>query len=173
MSLICRFSQGQSEALVGTFKKRLFKVRFSEQVIAWMPKVVSGEHLNTRNLIGFNLHLSSRYSHVKLVTLVDRNMDVQYQIKHNRPFPSFSGLCIKTRVSAHPLIWNWFFILMQIKLISTRKVVRLIASFGKWGFLDLGSGLFLYALDFKHPLTRLSEGRTNERFCHNPNFLDP
>ena len=35
------------------------------------------------------------------------------------------GLCIKTRSSAQPLIWKWFFILMQIKLIFTRKVVDL------------------------------------------------
>ena len=48
------------------------------------------------------------------------------------------GLCIKTRVSAQPLIWKWFFILMQIKLIFTRKVVHL-ASLWKWGFLELGT----------------------------------
>ena len=38
------------------------------------------------------------------------------------------GLCFKTRVGAQPLIWKSFFILMQIKLIFTRKVVHL-ASF--------------------------------------------
>ena len=38
------------------------------------------------------------------------------------------GLCFKTRVGAQPLIWKSFFILMQIKLIVTRKVVHL-ASF--------------------------------------------
>ena len=43
------------------------------------------------------------------------------------------GLCFKTRVGAQPLIWKSFFILMQIKLIFTRKVVHL-ASFWKWGF---------------------------------------
>ena len=50
------------------------------------------------------------------------------------------GLCFKTRVGAQPLIWKWFFILMQIKLIFTKKVVHL-ASFWNWGFLELGSGL--------------------------------
>ena len=35
------------------------------------------------------------------------------------------GLCIKTRLGAQPLIWKWYFILMQIKLISTRKVEHL------------------------------------------------
>ena len=45
------------------------------------------------------------------------------------------GLCFKTRV-----IWKSFFILMQIKLIFTRKVVHL-ASFWKWRVLELGSGL--------------------------------
>ena len=34
---------------------------------------------------------------------------------------------------------KWFFILLQIKLISTRKVD--LALFWKWGFLELGSGL--------------------------------
>ena len=53
------------------------------------------------------------------------------------------GLCIKTRLSAQPLIWKWFFILMQIKFIFTREVV-LLASFWKWGFLEFGSGLLLY-----------------------------
>ena len=39
----------------------------------------------------------------------------------------------KRGLRAQPLIWKWFFIVRQIKLISTRKVVRL-ASFWKWGF---------------------------------------
>ena len=38
------------------------------------------------------------------------------------------GLCFKTRVGAQPLIWKSLFILMQIKLLFTRKVVHL-ASF--------------------------------------------
>ena len=50
------------------------------------------------------------------------------------------GLCIKTRLSAQPLIWKWFFILMQVKLIFTRKFEQL-ASFWKWEFWGLGSGL--------------------------------
>ena len=52
------------------------------------------------------------------------------------------GLGFKTRVGAQPLIGKSFFILMQIKLIFSRKVVYL-ASFWKWGFLELGSGLFV------------------------------
>ena len=56
------------------------------------------------------------------------------------PVPSPPGLCIKTRLSAQPLIWKWFFILMQIKLIFTRKIVDL-ASFWKGGFLELRSDL--------------------------------
>ena len=51
-----------------------------------------------------------------------------------------SGLCFKTRVRGWPLIRKSFFILMQIKLIFTRKVVHL-ASFWKWRFLERGSGL--------------------------------
>ena len=63
--------------------------------------------------------------------------------KIERPLVHFrvpSCLCIKTRLSAQPLIWKWFFILMQIKLTSARKVVH-FASFWKWGFLELRSGL--------------------------------
>ena len=51
-----------------------------------------------------------------------------------------AGLCIKTRLSAQPFIWKWIFILMQIKLIYTRKIVHM-ASFWKRGLLQLGSGL--------------------------------
>ena len=40
------------------------------------------------------------------------------------------GLCFKTRVGVKPLIWKSFFILMQIKLVFTRKVVHQ-ASFWK------------------------------------------
>ena len=56
------------------------------------------------------------------------------------PVPSSPGPLYQNEVDAQPLIWKWFFILMQIKLIFTRKVVHL-ASFWKWGFLELGSGL--------------------------------
>ena len=41
------------------------------------------------------------------------------EIGHCRVPPS---LCIKTKLSAQPLIWKWFFILMQLKLIFTRKL---------------------------------------------------
>ena len=44
-----------------------------------------------------------------------------------------SSLCFKARLSAEPLIWKWFSILMQIKLIFTIKVLHL-ASFWKWVF---------------------------------------
>ena len=67
-----------------------------------------------------------------------RDVTCKPAIGHFRVPP---GLCIKTRLSAQPLIWKSFFILRQIKLILTRKVVYL-ASFWKWGFLELGSGLF-------------------------------
>ena len=48
-------------------------------------------------------------------------------------------------------MWKSFFILMQIKLIFTRKVVHL-ASFWKWRFLELGSGLFKkdYLIEMKN-----------------------
>ena len=62
------------------------------------------------------------------------------------------GLCIKTRLIAQLLIWNWFFIFKQIKLIFTTKVVHL-ASFWKWGSLELGNDL---SRDFHSLLTSLS-----------------
>ena len=55
-----------------------------------------------------------------------------FPIRHFRVPP---GLSIKTRLSAQPLIWKWFFILMQVKLNSTRKVVHL-ASFWKGAILS-------------------------------------
>ena len=63
------------------------------------------------------------------------------------------GLCIETRLSAQPLIWKWFFILMQIKLIFTRKVV-LSVSLWKLGFLELGSGLlkrWIHSVPYSRP----------------------
>ena len=69
------------------------------------------------------------------------------------------SLCIKTRLNAQPLIWKWFFILMQITLIFTRKFVHL-ASFWKWGFLKLGSGLF-------NPLNPLSPNSDKDQFSPN------
>ena len=70
--------------------------------------------------------------------------DSDSTVRRNGPYYAIGhfrvplGLCFKTRVGAQPLIWKSFFILMQIKLIFTRKVVHL-ASFWKWGFLELGS----------------------------------
>ena len=58
-------------------------------------------------------------------------------IAHFRVPPS---LCFKARLSAKPLIRKWVFILMQIKLIYTKKVLHL-ASFWKWEFWKLGNGL--------------------------------
>ena len=58
----------------------------------------------------------------------------------NRPFRVPPSLSIKTRLSAWPLIRKWFFIVVEINLIFTRKVV-LLGLFWKWGFLELESGL--------------------------------
>ena len=69
------------------------------------------------------------------------------------------SLCIKTRLCAHPLVWKWFFILMQIKLIFSRKVEHL-ASFWKWGSLELGINLLRR---LTRPLCRTFY--ENMRFC--------
>ena len=55
-------------------------------------------------------------------------------------FPAAASLCFKARLRPKLLIWKWFFILIQIKLIFTRKVL-LLAWFWKWEFLPLGSGI--------------------------------
>ena len=61
--------------------------------------------------------------------------------KGNRSFSSSPGPLYQNEVKCSGrLIWKWFFILTQIKLVFTRKVVHL-ASFWRWGFLELGSGL--------------------------------
>ena len=54
------------------------------------------------------------------------------------------GLCFKTRVGAQPLIWKSSFILMQIKLIFTRKVVHL-ASFESESFWNSEMAYWLFA----------------------------
>ena len=65
---------------------------------------------------------------------------------YNKPFRVPLHLFIKTRLRAQPLIWKSFFVLVQIKLIFKRKVVHL-ASFWKWGFLELASYLVAYCFD--------------------------
>ena len=64
--MLHRFSQGKSEALVGTFKKCLFWVKFSEPDITLMTLFIRGE-LN-KNMLPQIEHLSLQYSHVTLVS---------------------------------------------------------------------------------------------------------
>ena len=59
----------------------------------------------------------------------------------NRPFPSSPGPLYQNEVKCSAFDMEMIFILMQVKLIFTRKVVHL-ASFWKWGFLEHGSGQF-------------------------------
>ena len=82
----------------------------------------------------FKFHFHFSFSH---------NIQKQIWIGH---FRVPQGLCFKTRVGAQPLIWKSSFILMQIKLIFTRKVMHL-ASFWKWGFMALRSGLLCLKTD--------------------------
>ena len=81
-----------------------------------------------------------------------------FAIGHFRAPP---GLGIKTRLSAQPLIWKWFFILMQIKLVFTRTVVHLV-SFWKWGFLDFGTRKWPVKLESQH-CTRREEVLSGKR----------
>ena len=48
-------------------------------------------------------------------------------------FRDAASFCFKTRPSANPFLWKLFFIIMQIKLIFTRKVLHL-ARFKSEGF---------------------------------------
>ena len=92
--------------------------------------------------------LVSRFVNVRFVLQWKRTETNIYSDKSQSVEPSSlighfrvpPGLCFKTSLGVQPLIWKSFFILMQIKLIFTRKVVHL-ASFWKWGSLELGSGL--------------------------------
>ena len=61
-----------------------------------------------------------------------------YEIGH---FRFASSLCFKARLSSKPLIWKTFFILMQIKIIFTRKILAL-SIVSKREFLELRIGLF-------------------------------
>ena len=53
---------------------------------------------------------------------------------------SCPSLCFKERLSAKPLIWEWFFNIMQIKLSHFHKKGFALASFWKWEFLELANG---------------------------------
>ena len=60
----------------------------------------------------------------------------------NRPFRVSSRLCIKTKLSAQPLIWKWFSILMQIKLtrfleLAEWPILRSLLLWTLWGSLSL------------------------------------
>ena len=63
-------------------------------------------------------------------------------IGHIRVAPK---LCFKARLGEKSLMWKWLFILMQIKLIFTRKVSHL-ASFLKCEFFVTRKGQIFYRL---------------------------
>ena len=73
---------------------------------------------------------------------VETSVDPHLQ---SRSFPSSPGPLYQNEVKCSAFDMEMLFILMQINLIFTRKVVHL-ASFWKWGFLELGSGLFTSAV---------------------------
>ena len=96
-----------------------------------------------------------------------------FPIRHFRVPPDLS---IKTRLSAQPLIWKWFFILIQVKLNSTRKVVHL-ASFWKWGLLSYRYNkiceIFYFFVKVKHKklpeIFASSEKNKNKQTNNNSN----
>ena len=85
----------------------------SESVIVVWNSTCSAPCLLTIMLFGLKRSQEALWSYPVFHSLR------MWRIGHFRVPPRF---CIKT--SAQPLIWKWFFILMQIKLIFTRKVVH-------------------------------------------------
>ena len=64
-------------------------------------------------------------------------------VVYNRPLPWCSKPLFQSeaRCEAIDVKWSIIYILMQIKLLFTRKVLHL-PSFWKWEFLELGNSLF-------------------------------
>ena len=62
--------------------------------------------------------------------------------RSQRHFRVTLSLCFKTRLSSKSLIWNWFFILLQVKFIFARKVLH-FDSFRKWELLELRNEQFV------------------------------
>ena len=65
------------------------------------------------------------------------------RVVYNRPLPWCSKPLFQSeaRCEAIDVKWSIIYILMQIKLLFTRKVLHL-PSFWKWEFLELGNSLF-------------------------------
>ena len=91
---------------------------------------------NSKNLKAIILTESAR----AIICRIFEHFTTQSKSGHFQVPP---GLCFKARVGAQPLILKSFFILMQIKLISTRKVdcAPSLMHFESEGFLELGNGL--------------------------------
>ena len=54
-----------------------------------------------------------------------------------------TSLCFKARLSEKPLMWKSFFILMQMQLIFTTKILHLPLCW-KWEFLELRNNITYY-----------------------------
>ena len=117
---------------------------------SWAPEGKTNDH-NVRFPVTWGCFLTKNYWSMLLVlwcrsasnfSLTYHCLNVQMMINMMRigHFRVPPGLCFTTRVGPQPCIWKSFFILMQITLIFSRKVVHL-ASFWKWGFLELESCL--------------------------------
>ena len=86
-----------------------------------------------------------RYLLLRSITLQETESPFSHRFVVTRSIGRFrvpKNLTFKARLSAKALIWKWFLIMMQIKVIFTAKVFHL-ASFWKWDFLELGNGLFI------------------------------
>ena len=121
------------ELLLERRREKLWKQkRIIHRAVEWPPKMRV-----YRQLFNFTC-----CPHNPWVTVLGEGEGVNWRIccgsiGHFRAPPA---LYIKTRLGTQPLIWKWYFILMQIKLISTRKVEHL-TSFWYRGPGELGNGL--------------------------------
>ena len=71
-------------------------------------------------------------------------------MKFSKPFPSCSKPLFQSEAKCEAIDIKTTVILIQMKLIFTAKVLHL-ASFWKWEFLELGSGLFWFFFSQKRP----------------------
>ena len=94
------------------------------------------------------LLLSSSNAIVHFPTSSPGRFPLALEVGEKRPgdevvhFLVAASFCFKVRLSAKPVKWKLFFILMQIKLIITRKVLHL-ASYWKWGLLEIEMASFM------------------------------
>ena len=75
------------------------------------------------------------------------------------------NLCLKTRLSGKPMIWKWFFILMQMKLIIITRKALYLALFWKLGLWNTEMAFSSMKHDI-HYLSHWFAGFIPDEFAH-------